>query len=117
MNETVEKLTKENETLKQMLEQKIKYIEKIEDMLVNQNRKSDDTELEMNELRVKSHIYKKNFETLKGKYNKLYEFAKELCNVIEKQQKKMDELVEVNNQMSSVNKQCFDKLNIFISLI
>ena len=71
----------------------------------------------MNELRVKSHIYKKNFEALKEKYNKLYEFTEELCNVIEKQQKNIDELVEVNNQMSSVNKQCFDKLNVFISLI
>ena len=42
MSETVEKLTKENEMLKQILDQKIKYIEKIEDMLVNQNKKNDD---------------------------------------------------------------------------
>lgn len=89
------------------LEKKIEYMEKEKEL----NNKY----ISVLEKRLKSS--KEHHDKMSEKYNGLYKYAEKLCSILENQDKQIDSLMEVNNQLKSVNEQLVKKLNDRIFLI
>lgn len=79
-----------------------------------------DKELDKKYISVLEHRLKSkcdSYDKLYNKYNGLYKYANKLCNILEDQGKQVESLVDINNQLNSVNEQLSKRLSDKIFLI
>lgn len=79
-----------------------------------------DKELDKKYINVLEHRLKSkcdSYDRLYNKYKALYEYANKLCGVLENQGKQIESLVDINNQLNSVNEQLSKRLSDKIFLI
>ena len=75
-----------------------------------------DVSLKQKYIDVLEERYKK-YDKLKARYKMLYEFADKLCGIIEKQNKQIEDLVDVNKKLEEINKQACERLEIFCAVL
>ena len=92
------------EDLAKLYNDKCIYCNTLEERLQKANKRNDDLDERID------YVLKKT-KRIKDKYEQLYEFAEKLCNIIDKRDEDIKELIKVNEELTSVNKQLQDNCN------
>lgn len=97
------------EDLVKIYSDKCEYCEDLEERLIEQNKKNDNLQ---NQIDVMSRKVKR----IKDKYDELYKFAEKLTTLIDERDEDIKTLIELNNELRKVNEQMQCSTNSSIRL-
>lgn len=100
----------EYEDLVKLYEDKCKYCEILEERLVKTNKRNDELTERINHVLTKA-------KKVKDSYKELYSFAEKLCDVINKKDEQIDELLKVNDDIIKINKKMGNAVHEDVSLM